>query len=114
MASEVIEHVRKPQRFLADLAAVTRPAGCVFITTINRTPASYAFAILGAEYVVGFVPPGTHDWGKFITPQELAMMAADAGLRVELLAGMRLDAATGQFHLGQEMNVNFAALLSKR
>lgn len=82
MASEVIEHVRHPQQFMADLAAATQPGGQVFITTLNRTPASYAMAVLLAERVVGLVPAGTHDWTKFITPQELAIMAADAGLKV--------------------------------
>lgn len=114
MASEVIEHVRRPQKFLADLAAVTQPGGQIFITTINRTAASYAVAIVGAEYVSRMVPQGTHDWGKFITPQELAMMAADAGLRMELIAGMQLDPASGQFTLGDDTNVNYAALLSKQ
>lgn len=114
MASEVIEHVRRPQRFLADLAAVTQPGGQVFITTINRTPASYAVAILGAEYLLGFVPRGTHDWTKFITPQELAMMAVDAGLRVDLVAGMQLEVTSGQFQLGEDVSVNYAALLSKQ
>lgn len=113
MASEVIEHVRKPRTFLADLAAVTQPGGQVIITTINRTPASYAVAILAAEYVTGVVPRGTHDWSKFVTPQELAMMAADAGLKVELVAGMQLDFPSGQFKLGQDPSVNYAALLSK-
>jgi ubiquinone biosynthesis O-methyltransferase len=69
MASEVIEHVTRPGQFLADLAAAAAPGGQVFITTLNRTPAAYGMAIVAAEYLLRFVPPGTHDWHKFITPQ---------------------------------------------
>eukprot|EP00879_Flechtneria_rotunda_P018079 GHRR01018952.1.p1 GENE.GHRR01018952.1~~GHRR01018952.1.p1 ORF type:complete len:367 (+),score=110.33 GHRR01018952.1:130-1230(+) len=113
LASEVVEHVRRPQQFIADLGAVTRPGGQVIITTLNRTPASYALAIVGAEYLLGFVPQGTHKWTKFLTPQEVAMMAQDAGLTVKLMAGMGLDMRTGQFTLGDDMSVNYAAMLSK-
>ncbi|KAF6255179.1 S-adenosyl-L-methionine-dependent methyltransferase [Scenedesmus sp. NREL 46B-D3] len=113
MASEVIEHVKQPGQFLADLAAAAAPGGHVFITTLNRTPAAYSLAIVAAEYLLRFVPPGTHDWHKFITPQELGMMAADAGLRLELVAGMSLQPDSGQFSLGQDTSINYAALLSK-
>jgi 2-polyprenyl-6-hydroxyphenyl methylase/3-demethylubiquinone-9 3-methyltransferase len=69
MASEVIEHVKQPGQFLSDLATAAAPGGQVFITTLNRTPAAYGLAIVAAEYLLRFVPPGTHDWHKFITPQ---------------------------------------------
>eukprot|EP00775_Hariotina_reticulata_P010991 gene10991-11145_t len=91
MSSEVIEHVRRPQSFMADLAAAAAPGGQVFITTLNRTPAAFALAVVGAEYLMNLVPRGTHNWDKFITPQELAMMGKDAGLKLELLSGMVLD-----------------------
>jgi ubiquinone biosynthesis O-methyltransferase len=80
MASEVIEHVKQPGQFLADLAAAATPGGQVFVTTLNRTPAAYGLAIVAAEYLLRFVPPGTHDWHKFITPQvRCASTAEDAG-----------------------------------
>lgn len=114
MASEVIEHVKRPQQFMASLAAATKPGGQVFVTTLNRTPASYALAIVGAEYLLRLVPAGTHSWTKFITPQELAMMASDAGLRMQLLAGMVLQPSSGQFSLSEhDLNVNYAALMQK-
>jgi 2-polyprenyl-6-hydroxyphenyl methylase/3-demethylubiquinone-9 3-methyltransferase len=114
MASEVIEHVKRPQQFMASLAAATAPGGQVFVTTLNRTPASYALAIVGAEYLLRLVPAGTHSWTKFITPQELAMMAGDAGLRLQLLSGMVLQPGSGQFRLSeQDLGVNYAALMQK-
>ncbi|WIA30308.1 hypothetical protein OEZ86_000396 [Tetradesmus obliquus] len=113
MASEVIEHVKQPGQFLCDLAAAAAPGGQVFITTLNRTPAAYGLAIVAAEYLLRFVPAGTHDWHKFITPQELAMMGTDAGLQLELLSGMSLQPGSGQFSLGQDTSINYAAMLSK-
>lgn len=113
MASEVIEHVRRPAAFMASLADAAAPGGQVFVTTLNRTPASYALAIVGAEYVLRVVPAGTHAWRRFITPAELAMMGRDAGLALALLAGMELRPRSGEFVLGSDARVNYAALLTK-
>ena len=68
---EVIEHVEDKSVFLGSLAALLRPGGLLFLSTINRTPHSYAVAILGAEVLTQMVPPGTHSWHKFPTPEEL-------------------------------------------
>jgi 2-polyprenyl-6-hydroxyphenyl methylase / 3-demethylubiquinone-9 3-methyltransferase len=96
VASEVIEHVRDPASFLATLAALTKPrTGQVVVSTLNRTPAALALAVVGAERVAGIVPAGTHDWARFLTPQELAMLAADCGLEVAVLAGMVPDLRAG-------------------
>lgn len=117
VASEVIEHVRAPGAFLATLAALTKPRGAVVISTLNRTPASYALAIVGAEYVTRVVPPGTHDWGRFVTPQELAMMGADAGLGLHQIAGMVLDPLRRggpRFALRDDLSVNYIACLRRR
>lgn len=112
-ASEVLEHVRDPPGFVRSLAAATVPGGQVFVTTLNRTPAAYAAAIVAAEGLLRVVPAGTHDWERFVTPAELAMMAADAGLTMRLLAGMSLSPITGRFELTDDTRVNYAALLSK-
>ncbi|KIZ01919.1 hypothetical protein MNEG_6040 [Monoraphidium neglectum] len=134
VASEVIEHVRSPGEFLKTLAALAgaggsgdgasggggsgggRGGGRVVISTLNRTPAAFALAVVGAEYVTGLVPRGTHDWSKFITPQELALMASDAGLEVEQVAGMGLDPLRrgGRFVLTDDLGVNYIALLRAR
>ena len=70
MGLEIIEHVDKPHQFLRTLASLTKSDGALFISTINRTPRAYALAVLGAEYVAGILPKGTHDWNKFVTPGE--------------------------------------------
>ena len=67
-ALEVIEHVADPQGFLHSLASLVKPWGAVCLSTINRTPRAYAFAILGAERIAGLLPVGTHDWDRFLTP----------------------------------------------
>jgi len=76
-ALEVIEHVADPQGFLASLAALVKPWGAVCLSTINRTPRSYAVAVVGAERIAGLLPVGTHDWEQFLTPG--AGIAPDVG-----------------------------------
>jgi 2-polyprenyl-6-hydroxyphenyl methylase/3-demethylubiquinone-9 3-methyltransferase len=88
MALEVIEHVADRAAFLAALAAVTRPGGMVFLSTLNRTARSFLFAKLGAEYVLRLLPRGTHDWKLFVTPAELGAEARRAGLRSVAMTGM--------------------------
>ena len=77
---EVVEHVPDPQEFLDACAALIRPGGLMITSTINRNPKSYVVAIVGAEHVMRWLPKGTHDWAKFITPGELREMLGTAGL----------------------------------
>ena len=77
---EVVEHVPNPQSFLDACAALVRPGGLMVTSTINRNPKSYLMAIVGAEQIMRWLPKGTHDWSKFITPSELTAMLARAGL----------------------------------
>ena len=77
---EVVEHVPNPQAFLDACAALVRPGGLMVTSTINRNPKSYAVAIVGAEQIMRWLPKGTHDWSKFITPEELADLLCAAGL----------------------------------
>lgn len=90
VASEVIEHVDNPQHFVATCSSVIDEGGSFFLTTINRTQRSYLGAIVAAEYLLRLLPTGTHDWNKFITPQELESMLKNSGFsfRVRLLHGM--------------------------
>ena len=81
IASEVVEHVTDPAAFVATLAGLAKPGGVVLLSTLNRTLKSFALAIVGAEYVLRWVPPGTHDWRKFITPRELRRLTRAAGPR---------------------------------
>ena len=68
MGLEIIEHVDEPQQFLRTLSSLTKSDGALCISTINRTARAYALAVVGAEYLAGILPKGTHDWNKFITP----------------------------------------------
>ena len=77
---EVVEHVADPLAYLTACRTLLKPGGIHICSTINRNPKSYAMAILGAEYVMRWLPKGTHDWSKFITPDELAELLANAGL----------------------------------
>jgi 2-polyprenyl-6-hydroxyphenyl methylase / 3-demethylubiquinone-9 3-methyltransferase len=87
-ALEVIEHVDDPAGFVAELARLLEPGGQLFLSTLNRTPASWVTAKLGAEYLLRLLPVGTHDWRRFITPGELGAMLRNAGLRVTDIAGL--------------------------
>ena len=87
-ALEVIEHVPDQAAFLGTLAGLVRPEGMVFVSTLNRTVRSLAVAKVGAEYVARLLPAGTHDWRKFVKPEELAAMARRAGLRLVAEPGL--------------------------
>lgn len=79
------------------------------ITTLNRTPRSYAEAIVAAEHVLGMVPTGTHDWNMFVTPEELAIMFQKAGMDMTLLSGMRFKPVSKRWKLTSDYSVNYAA-----
>ncbi|KAG2492479.1 hypothetical protein HYH03_009144 [Edaphochlamys debaryana] len=118
IASEVLEHVRRPHDFLAVLASLlappeASPGAAVIISTINRTPAAWAFAIAGAEYVARVVPPGTHSFKKFVTPQELAIMADASGLKLWHASGMAPLGPGGAWALTGALDVNYIATLRR-
>ncbi len=107
IASEVIEHVAKPANFVRTLSGLARPGGLVLFSTLNRTLKSYALAIVGAEYILRWVPPKTHDWQKFVTPGELRRFVRSAGLNVSDISGMIYDPFRGEWRLGQDTDVNY-------
>ena len=88
LALEIVEHVADPAAFLATCQALVRPGGLVILSTLNRTARSFGAAIIGAEWVMRWLPRGTHDWQRFITPDELGAMAAACGLEVADRKGM--------------------------
>lgn len=88
LALEIVEHVADPQQFLTTCARLLRPGGVLIASTLNRTPQSFAAAIIGAEWVMRWLPRGTHEWRRFIRPDELAGMFEAAGVRVVDRAGM--------------------------
>ncbi len=104
---ELLEHVPQPASMVAACARLVRPGGRVFFSTINRNPKSYLFAVVGAEYVLGLLPKGTHDYMRFIKPSELLRWSRAAGLRVEEMTGMTYNPITRRYRLGRDCDVNY-------
>jgi 2-polyprenyl-6-hydroxyphenyl methylase / 3-demethylubiquinone-9 3-methyltransferase len=104
---ELLEHVPEPASMVAACARLVRPGGQVFFSTINRNPKSYLFAVIGAEYVLGLLPKGTHDYMRFIKPSELSRWSRAAGLRPDELIGMSYNPITRRYRLGRDCDVNY-------
>lgn len=104
---EMLEHVPDPASTMAACARLAKPDGWVFFSTLNRNPKSYLFAIVGAEYILNLLPKGTHDWGKFIKPHELASYARQAGLEPVELTGMTYNPLTKTYRLERDTDVNY-------
>lgn len=105
---EVVEHVADPQGFLTVCQALLKPGGLMTCSTINRNPKSFAMAILGAEYIMRWLPKGTHEWQKFITPDELFSMLETAGLRPVDRKGFVFNPVTWSWGLSdRDLSVNY-------
>lgn len=104
---EMLEHVPDPASVVSACAALARPGGNVFFSTINRNPKSYVFAIIGAEYVLKLLPKGTHDYERFIKPSELTRWARAAGLEPAGITGMTYNPLTQAYRLGTDCDVNY-------
>ena len=104
---ELLEHVPEPGAMAAACARLVRPGGQVFFSTINRNPKSYLFAVVGAEYVLGLLPKGTHDYLRFIKPSELSRWGRASGLAPEELIGMTYNPFTQRYSLGRDCDVNY-------
>jgi 2-polyprenyl-6-hydroxyphenyl methylase/3-demethylubiquinone-9 3-methyltransferase len=107
LAMEVIEHVADPQGFVDACAAAVKPGGLLVMATLNRTLRSFALAIVGAEYVLRWLPRGTHQWDRFITPDELSGMIGQAGLGVTGEAGVVFNPLSGAWSLSGDTGVNY-------
>jgi len=105
--TELLEHVPDPASIVRACATLVRPQGWVFFSTINRNPKSFALAILGAEYLLGLLPRGTHEYAKFLKPSELAGFARRVGLVPVELIGMTYNPLTQRFVLEPDTDVNF-------
>ncbi len=110
---EMLEHVPDPGSTIRACATLVKPGGTVVLSTINRNPKSFLFAIVGAEYVLNLLPRGTHDYLKFIRPSELERWARAAGLTLRELIGMHYNPFTRQYTLAPGVDVNYLALAER-
>lgn len=104
---EMLEHVPNPASTIAACAALVKPGGHVFFSTINRNPKAYLFAVVGAEYILKLLPKGTHEYAKFIKPSELSRWAKSVGLEPDELIGMSYNPLTKLYGLGRDTSVNY-------
>lgn len=108
LALEIVEHVADVAQFVKDCAALTKPGGLMIFSTLNRTPKSFVFGKLAAEYILGWVPVGTHEWKKFLKPSELSHAVRNAGAQITDIGGMVFDPVKREFQLSKnDLAVNY-------
>lgn len=110
---ELLEHVPQPASLVSACAGLVRPGGEVIFSTINRNPKAYLLAVIGAEYLLGLLPRGTHDYGKFIRPSELAAWSRAAELSLDELRGLSYNPLMRSARLVDDVQVNYLARLRK-
>ncbi|MGB6534660.1 MAG: bifunctional 2-polyprenyl-6-hydroxyphenol methylase/3-demethylubiquinol 3-O-methyltransferase UbiG [Xanthobacteraceae bacterium] len=113
LAMEVIEHVADVTLFVETCAALVKPAGLLFVATLNRTVKSFALAIVGAEYILRWIPRGTHQWNRFITPDELEIALERSGLAVVDESGVIYNPLADRFQLSTDLDVNYMVVAEK-
>ena len=105
---EMLEHVPDPSSVVRACAAMTKPGGTLFFSTINRNPKAYLLAIIGVEYVLRMLPKGTHEYAKFIRPAELGKWIRDAGLELDQMTGLTYNPITKTYRLTEtDVDVNY-------
>jgi 2-polyprenyl-6-hydroxyphenyl methylase/3-demethylubiquinone-9 3-methyltransferase len=107
---EIIEHVADPAVLLGSVGVLVNQGGAFIGATLNRTARSFALAIIGAEYILGWIPRGTHDWRKFVRPSEFVLGLRRNGLRTTQLAGISYDLARGEWSLSRDLEVNYMVM----
>ena len=110
---EVVEHVADPGQYLQDCASLVKPGGVMIVATLNRTAKAFALAIVGAEYVLGWLPKGTHEFEKFLRPDEIEKPLATAGLDVDPPQGVSFNPILDQWRLSGDTKVNYL-MVAKR
>lgn len=115
LALEIIEHVDSPQQFVQDCFHLCKPDGLVIISTLNRTLKSFALGIIAAEYILRWVPQGTHHWSKFIKPAELAQFCRNANGSTKDIKGICFNPIENDFYISdKDMDVNYTLIAEKR
>jgi 2-polyprenyl-6-hydroxyphenyl methylase/3-demethylubiquinone-9 3-methyltransferase len=114
LAMEIVEHVADVDLFIASCARMVKPGGVLLMATINRTPKAYALAIVGAEYVLRWLPRGTHQWSKFVTPNEMTTAMTANGLSIADKTGVSYNPLTDQWSLSpKDLDVNYMVLAAR-
>ena len=104
---EIIEHVEDVSFFLKSCSSLLKKGGIMFIATINKTLKSYVFAILGAEYILRWLPIGTHEWEKFVSPNDLINISKKYNLNLENLDGMKFNIIKDEWSLSNDKTINY-------
>jgi 2-polyprenyl-6-hydroxyphenyl methylase / 3-demethylubiquinone-9 3-methyltransferase len=113
LALEIVEHVADVEGFLKTCTTLVKPGGALILSTINRTWKAYAFAIVGAEYIMRMLPVGTHEWDKFITPAELATHLRPLNFAFKNLKGLSYCPITSQWSLSNDLDINYMGYARK-
>lgn len=104
---EVVEHVADPAQFLRDSAQLVKPGGLMIVATLNKTAKALATAVIGAEYILRWLPPGTHDWSKFLAPEDVSGPLQGAGLETDPPIGVSFQPLSGAWKLSEDTSVNY-------
>ena len=110
---EIVEHVEDVQFFLKSCSGLLKKNGLMFVATINKTLKSYMFAIVGAEYILRWLPIGTHEWEKFVKPEELKKILIKNNLKLEKLDGMNFNIIKDEWSVSTDTSVNYIAKFIK-
>ena len=107
LTMEVVEHVADVESFLASCCHLVKPGGLLFVATLNRTLKSFALAIVGAEYVLRWLPRGTHQWEKFLKPHEIEAVISANAVSLQEIQGVTFNPLRDQWHLSDDLKVNY-------
>jgi len=110
---EIIEHVKDIDLFIKESSNLLKKNGLMFIATLNKTLKSYLFAIVGAEYILNWLPIGTHDWNKFVKPEDIIRICKKNNLHIKKIDGMKLNLLNNQWSLSKDNSVNYIAKFKK-
>jgi 2-polyprenyl-6-hydroxyphenyl methylase/3-demethylubiquinone-9 3-methyltransferase len=110
---EVVEHVTNVNLFIQSCSKLIKKNGIMFVATINKNLKSYIFAILGAEYILRWLPIGTHDWDKFLTPQDLEIIASKNNFLVDEIVGMKFNLLSKKWSESNDASVNYISTFFK-
>ncbi len=110
---EVIEHVADRDLFIRACCSLLKPGGLMILATLNRTAKSFALAIVGAEYILRWLPPGTHQWDKFVKPSEIAAALRKNGFQITDITGAAYNPLTGSWRLSHDVGVNYMVLATR-